>query len=112
MDAIVEITEKLKLEIRSNSPEAAYLEAVVERKDLEGLNSILTKHFGAPAKGAGKNAKFAKGIQKLVDSLGGLRAEQSFYFIEKDGFILYAALWPWQSDPERTTVKIGQIAKT
>ena len=49
-----------------------------------------------------------KKIQKIVDLIGGLRREQSFY-VKDEGAdkYMYVALWPWQSNPSKTTIKIG-----
>lgn len=106
-----ELRTKLELEIRPHSDENEYLEAVVQTKDLDALNEILTKHLGHPLKKAGKNVRFTGEVQKIVDSIGGLRAEQTFYYSDKEEATYYAALWPWASDPLRITLKAGIIKK-
>jgi len=107
---INELKAKLKMEIRSTSKGEDYLEAVVKKEDLELLNSILTKHLGPAAKMPGKRANLPHDIQKLVDSMGGLRVEQSFYFSRAGDKITYCALWPWQTNPDRITLKTGVIS--
>ena len=99
------------MEIRPNSQGLEYLEAVLQKKDLELLNSLLEKHLGPAAKEPGKEANLPKEIQKLVDSLGGLRKEQSFFYRQDDHRIIYAAIWPWVSDPNKMTLKSG-VSKT
>jgi hypothetical protein len=108
MTLIEEIKKLVKLEIRPNSRGGEYLEAVVERKELESLSSILSEHLGPAAKEPGKEVKLPESIQELVDSLGGLRPEQSFYYRREGTQVIYAVLWPWESNPERITLKSGQ----
>ena len=108
MNLIEELQETLRMEIRSNSEPPKYLEAVITRSDLELLRSLLTRHFGPAAKEPGTRRTFPKEIQGLVDSIGGLRTEQSFFYrLGDDSHVLYAALWPWASDPDRITLKVG-----
>jgi hypothetical protein len=107
MNLIEEIKETFRMEIRPNSQGLEYLEAVLQKKDLELLNSLMEKHLGPAAKEPGKEANLPKEIQKLVDSLGGLRKEQSFFYRQDDHRVIYAAIWPWGSDPSKVTLKSG-----
>jgi hypothetical protein len=104
----------LRIEIRPTSRGTEYLEAVIALEDLEALRSLLRKHLGPAAKESGKEASFPEKIQGLVDSLGGLRIEQSFFYKQNGTQVIYAALWPWRSDPSRITLKSGiiQMAST
>ena len=95
------------MEIRPNSQELEYLEAVLQTKDLELVHSLLKKHLGPAAKESGKEANLPKEIEELVDSLGGLRNEQSFFYKQDGRQIIYAAIWPWQSNPNKITLKVG-----
>ena len=108
MDLIEEIKETLRsMEIRSNSQGSEYLEAVINMKELELLHSLLRKHLGSAAKEYGKEANLPKEIQTIVDSLGGLRNDQSFFYREDGHQVIYAAIWPWKSDPTKLTLKSG-----
>ena len=108
MNMIKEIRENLGMEIRPNSSGFEYLEAVVRKDDIELLRSLLIKHLGPAAKEPGKEANFPIKIQRLVDSMGGLRMKQSFFFRQEDNHkVEYAALWPWESNPEKITLKAG-----
>jgi hypothetical protein len=106
MNMIDEIKETFKMEIRPNS-RSGYLEAVMNTKDMELLLSLLKRHLGPAAKERGKEANLPKEIEELVDSLGGLRKEQSFFYREQGRQLIYAALWPWESDPTKVTLKSG-----
>jgi hypothetical protein len=105
MTLMEEIKTSIKLEIRADSKD--YLEAVVTRQGFELLQSILTKHLGPAAKGPGQKATFPPSIQGFVDSMGGVRLDQSFYYKQEKNHILFAALWPWGSNPENMTLKCG-----
>jgi len=108
MKLVDEIKTALELEVRASSDGHDYFEAVFMTKDLAKLTGILEKSLGQPLKPSGKDVKFTKEIRKIVDLIGGLRREQFFYAkSETENKYLYAALWPWQSDPARITLKIG-----
>jgi hypothetical protein len=109
MTLIEEIKSKLKLEVRSNSKGTEYLEAVVTKKDLESVTSLLTKHLGTAAKEPGKQANLSGEIQKVADWLGGLRLGQSFFYKKEGTQVFYAALWPWESNPDKITLKTGVL---
>ena len=107
LNMIEEIKETLRMEIRPTSQGLEYLEAVINQKDLKLLNSLLKKHLGPAAKESGKETNLPKDIQKVVDSLGGLRNEQSFFYRQDGNKIIYAAIWPWTSNPNKITLKSG-----
>ena len=108
MKLVDEIKTALELEVRVSSGTHDYFEAVVMTKDLPKLTDILEKGLGQPLKPSGRDVRFTKEMQKIVDLIGGLRREQSFYAKnEREAEYLYAALWPWQSNPARITLKVG-----
>jgi hypothetical protein len=108
MKMVEKIKETLSMEIRRDSQESEYFEAVInKRKNLTLLKSILKKEFGRAAKEAGKEANLPIEIQRLVDSLGGLRTKQSFFYKKEGNRVMFAVLWPWESDPNKITLKVG-----
>lgn len=107
MNLIEEIKKTFRTEIRPNSRDLDYLEAVFQKNDLESLNSLLRKHLGAEAKAPGREANLPAGIEKMVDSIGGLRPGQSFFYKQDKQVVTYAALWPWESNPDKLTLKSG-----
>jgi hypothetical protein len=107
MNMIDEIKKTLEMEIRPNSQGSEYLEAVMDTKDIELLNSLLKKYLGSAAKDHEKEANLPKEIEELVDSMGGLRKGQSFFYRQEGHQVIYAALWPWESDPTKITLKSG-----
>ena len=107
MKMIEEIKENLSLEIRLDSREPEYLEAVVNKEDLGLLKSLLEKGLGSAAKEPGKKANLPSEIQEMVDDLGGIRINQSFFYKQDGERVLFAALWPWESNPDKITLKAG-----
>jgi hypothetical protein len=107
MNMIDEIKKTLEMEIRPNSQGSEYLEAVIDTKDIESLDSLLKRYLGSAAKERGKEANLPKEIEELVDSMGGLRKGQSFFYRRDGNQVIYAALWPWESDPTKITLKSG-----
>ena len=107
MDLITEIRENLDLEVRPNSQGLEYLEAVVLKENLGLLISILRRHMGPALKEPGEEASLPVEIQELVDALGGLWINQSFFCKQDDRGVLFALLWPWESNSNKITVKAG-----
>lgn len=107
MNIIEEIKETLKMEIRPSSQGLEYLEAVIHKKDLGLLKSLLKKHLGPPVKEPGEEANLPTEIEELVDSLGGLWIKQSFFYKQDSSEVLFALLWPWESNPNKITLKAG-----
>ena len=105
---IEEIRNSLRMDIRASSQGLEYLDAVIQRSNLQFLTFLLMKHLGPAAREPGTEGALPKGIQSLLDSMGGLQANQSFYYKQgKDGSVVFALLWPWASDPEKITLKAG-----
>jgi len=107
MNMIEEIRRTLLMEIRLNSIGLEYLEGAINKKGLELLNSLLKKYMGPAVKEPGKEAYLPKEIQKIVDVLGGLRNEQSFFYRQEGNEVIYASIWPWASNPDKITLKCG-----
>src|SRR5512135_3122662 len=107
MNVIEEIKSTLLMEIRLNSIGSEYLEGVLDRKDLETLNSLLKKYLGPAVKEPGREAYLPREVQKIVDAFGGLRSEQSFFYRLEGNALTYASIWPWTSNPDKITLKCG-----
>lgn len=107
MNMIDEIKENIRMEIRPSSRGSDYLEAVIDTKDLGLLLSLLKGYLGPAAKERGRETDLPNKIEELVDSLGGLRKGQSFFYRQEGNQLIYAALWPWESDPSKVTLKAG-----
>ncbi|MBM4338810.1 MAG: hypothetical protein FJ110_04640 [Deltaproteobacteria bacterium] len=107
MNLIEEIKSTLRMEIRPNSQGLDYLEAVFQKSDLGLLNPLLRKYFGTEVETPGKEITLPPIIQKLADSIGGLWPGQFFFYKQEDEWVTYATLWPWESNPEKITLKSG-----
>ncbi len=105
---VEEILNSVKMEIRPNSQAFEYLEAIIEIENLGQLESLLMKHLGRATKVPGKEVNLPIEVQRFVDSMGGLRAYQSFYYRQgKNNQIEFALLWPWAFNPKKITLKAG-----
>ena len=90
-------------ELRFDFPSS--IEAVVRSNVTEQLQQLLNSFFGQPIKPADKAVP--RELAERLEEFGGLRANQTAYCVERDGFFYYAMLWPW-SDRTFITVKIEQ----
>jgi hypothetical protein len=102
------LKDAVPMQMRAGPADGTYLEGVLARPDLSRCYDILTQHLGPPAKDFGKPVAFAKELQRLVNGLGGIRGDQCLFLKSlENNETVYAALWPWASDPRRITLKIG-----
>ena len=108
MKLVEEIKKSMELEIRQSPEDVDFnFEAVFESKDLDKLLAILRDNIGEPLKPPRKQAKVSRDAKEVIDLMGGIRYEQSFYLRqEATGEYLCVALWPWQSDSSRITLKV------
>ena len=96
------------IEKRDASAAGDYFEGVLSRSDVERCCALLSGTLGPAAKDFGKVVKFSRPRQAVVQRLGGIRPEQCLFLKEEANQpIAYAALWPWASNPERVTLKVG-----
>lgn len=109
MDLIEELKQAVPMEVRSASRGTEYLEAVISIQELAPVETILTRHLGEPHKGPGQTFLFDAEMKRVIDTVGGLMIEQTLYYRKAGGTILYAMLWPWQSDPSKITLKAGVV---
>lgn len=98
------------LERRSAADRLDYLEGVLSRQELKNCHALLTSQFGSVAKDFGQPAKFDKQTTQIVERIGGIWTDQCLFFLKVDGTkAVYAALWPWQSDASKITLKAGVL---
>jgi len=96
------------VEMRETSPAGDYLEGVLSREDLARCCALLSGTFGPAAKEFGKMVRFTRPCQAMVNQLGGIRPEQCLFIKEEANQpVAFAALWPWASNPQRVTLKVG-----
>ena len=105
---IVTIQRSLPLEIRTAPPSGEYLEGVLLRDALPQLCELLAGALGRPTKDFEQKVSLSKDIQAMVNAIGGIRDDQCLFLkISTNKPIGYAMLWPWASDPQRVTIKVG-----
>lgn len=83
---------------------------IVKSDLISKLESHVEEYFGKPYKPAGQSAFFKSMFDPFVKDIGGIRFEQTLY--KKDitpGVVLYCAFWPWATDPQKTSIRIGLL---
>jgi len=88
--------------VRINSNK--YFEAVLLKNKLPDLTKTLEKIFGAPKWPSEK--ELSGETQEIINGFGGIRDDQSLYFLKQEKDYVFAMLWPWQ-DGEHITLKIS-----
>lgn len=83
-----------------------YFEVVIKKERLNEIIPIVERILGPTAWPS--CSKLSKDTEKLIKNFGGLRKGQMLYLLCKDGFSIFAMLWPWQ-DNERVTIKIAKV---
>lgn len=87
---------------------ATYLEGVLLREHLPACEALLAATLGPPVKPMGQAPQLEHSVKGAIDKLGGVRQDQGLFFQPgDDGQALYALLWPWGSDANRVTLKVG-----
>ena len=100
-ELLLEIKKVPAKEIRFDTEDS--LELVIKVDTLKELNGVLERYFGAAAKPAGKDP--TKETLQLTEEYGGIRSDQTFYYLQRDGLAYYGMLWPW-GDRVSVTVRL------
>ena len=96
------------VETRSPATSLDYFEGVLLRANTDACLTLLHGAFGEPMKALGVPVTFEPETRLIVEQLGGIRLEQALFLKPRDTrHGVYAALWPWASNAERVTLKVG-----
>ena len=101
-ECIAEVNKIKIFLVRTKSED--YFEFVINLEVLESLNKILLAFFGVVLKPAG--AEPSKAAAKYAEDYGGIRKNQTLYYLEKDSVSYCTLLWPW-GDGKLITVKMA-----
>jgi hypothetical protein len=82
-------------------------QVTVVGRDIQSLESILSKFFGLPAKPAGKSLPRKLRKNSAVKYLGGLQQNQSLFLLNLKTGQFYGALWPWRRSTSKIEVHLG-----
>ena len=88
-------------ELRSTDPE--FFEVVVKTSDLPRVHAILETFFGKPMKPTGEKASAE--AKKKAEAYGGVREDQTLYYLEAEELYYYSLMWPW-ANGQSVTVKV------
>lgn len=82
-----------------------FFEAVLSKSELEQLSKKLDSLFGPPKWPSEKQLSIE--VSEIIQDFGGIRDDQTLYFLNEKNLSVFAMLWPW-SDGERITFKLGK----
>lgn len=90
-----ELLEEIRaLELREMRLDSSSLfEAVVTKYWLDRLTALLDKHFGPPLKPEGEWP--SQQATAYADPYGGIRQNQTLYYLADEKHFYLAMLWPW-----------------
>ncbi len=81
---------------------------VATAEKIKKIQAELMAEFGEPYKPTGSTAFFMNLFNPFVRGIGGAKSDQTLFRRDITPTVtLYCALWPWGSDPNRTSVRIG-----
>lgn len=93
--------------IEQRELDEAGLEFVFRSRATSDVLRALATAFGPAAKPRGAHVAFPRPLRQLIDSRGGIRAEQTLFLRRgADGSVAFAMLWPWNGD-KYATLKVG-----
>ena len=105
--------KQFDIEINEDSRGPLLYTGVVRSEIIVQITPYVERHFGIPYKGSGKSAMMKNLFDPFNKALNGLRKEQTAYRMDiSRGLILYCAFWPWGSNPDNTSVRIGLLCKS
>lgn len=100
-------------EVRGTGIEFAYngellFLGVTSPTAIPGIEGILEGSLGRPYKVKGDRALWMNFFERFVRDVGGIRRNQTLYRRPMtERIILYAALWPWATRPDKVSIRIG-----
>lgn len=110
MTLVPELKEKFNLERNSDGCDTLLFTGVAKSNIIADLTPLVELKFGKPYKPAGESALLKNWFDAFVKDVGGVRYEQTLFRLDLgDKIGIYCAFWPWGSDPERTSVRIGVL---
>lgn len=107
-DLIKRIKELPLKETRFNQQD--YLEIVITGAQTKSLATALETFFGPPFKGTGSSLQ-SPDCKRFIEERGGIRENQTLYFLQTTDSIYYAMLWPW-GDRSSITVKLEHCRRS
>ena len=102
---------KATCEIKPSDSSDPLLFTGVIGADLIGqITPTVEKYFGGPYKPSGQSALLKNLLDGFSKAIGGMRKDQTVFRKNVSKSLdLYCAFWPWGSNPEKITVRIGVL---
>ena len=100
------LTKIEKIPVAESRIDSAKIKEFVIKSDfVTELHLVFQDFFGEDFKAPGEDPSPVD--KRRAAPLGGIREDQTLYYLEKEGYSHCAMLWPW-NDGRRYTVKIAQ----
>jgi len=114
---MVTIIEKIQgftnVQVRLIEKDRPFMDCVLEKKDVEACFSLIRNELGDPVKDFNAPVRLTSDIRTIVDQMGGIWKDQCLFLKkQEERQFLFAMFWPWQSDLQLVTLKIGVYRQT
>lgn len=107
---IGELKSQFAIETNTRNQDPLLYVGVVDSSQLDSLASQVENYFGVPYKAAGQAAFFRNLFDSFARAMGGMGKDQTFFVKKVDlGMTLFCAFWPWETNPAKTSVRIGLL---
>lgn len=107
-DAFAKLFEEIKAlpitELRFAND--SYLECVIHLEKMPQFSPVFENFFGLQINP--KTCPDWKEISNFINHYGGVRGNQSLYFLRREGTVYYAMIWPW-GDRTSATVRVERV---
>jgi len=110
MQVLTELKAQFKIAKNSQDCDPTLFVGVTDSDMIDPMSAVIEKFFGAAYKPRGQSAFWKNWFDSFVKNCGGCKSDQVLFRknIEPE-MDLFIALWPWGSNPIKTSVRIGLI---
>jgi hypothetical protein len=101
--------------VRKNNitdPSPLLFTGVIDSEKIGDITPVVKINFGEPFKAAGEKAFMKNLFNSFARSIGGMQVDQTVFRKEiGPGLTLFCSFWPWASNPDKTSVRLGLLCK-
>jgi hypothetical protein len=109
---IGDLRDRAGLTLRPDSADPLLHTAVMNARDVATVGQVVQERMGPAYKPAGESAVWKNWFDGFVKAVGGVRSEQTLFRLDVDPEVsLYCAFWPWASDAQRVSIRLGVHAR-
>ncbi|MBI4863657.1 MAG: hypothetical protein HY815_25870 [Candidatus Riflebacteria bacterium] len=102
------LRERARLSMQLDPTNRLLHTGVVSSRGIEKVAEVVRGRMGPAYKPAGQWALWKNWFDEFVKAVGGIRSEQTLFRLDLNPDVtLFCAFWPWASDPDRVSVRVG-----